>query len=79
MGIIKNKKSSSLQNYTLRYLIVALLVVVAVWAGLFYAVILDEVYDNIDDGLKNSKIRIGWSSSSYSENSNVLINLLEKS
>ena len=52
------KKSSSLQNYTLRYLIVALLVVVAVWAGLFYAVILDEVYDNIDDGLKNSKILI---------------------
>jgi signal transduction histidine kinase len=56
--ITTKKKSSSLQNYTLRYLIVALLVVVAVWAGLFYAVILDEVYDNIDDGLKNSKIQI---------------------
>ena len=52
------KKSSSLQNYTLRYLVVALLFVIAVWAGLFYAVILDEVYDNIDDGLKNSKILI---------------------
>jgi len=52
------KKNSSLQNYTMRYLLVALLVVVAVWAGLFYAVILDEVYDNIDDGLKNSKILI---------------------
>lgn len=47
-----------LRNYTLRYLIIALLAVIAVWAGLFYAVILDEVYDNIDDGLKNSKILI---------------------
>ncbi len=47
-----------LRNYTLRYLVIALLGVVAVWAGLFYAVILDEVYDNIDDGLKNSKILI---------------------
>jgi len=51
-------KSISLQSYTLRYLIVALLLVIAVWAGLFYALILDEVYDNIDDGLKNSKILI---------------------
>nr|WP_322626118.1 HAMP domain-containing sensor histidine kinase [uncultured Flavobacterium sp.] len=52
------KKTISLQNYTLRYLVVALLVVIAVWAGAFYAVILEEVYDNIDDGLKNSKILI---------------------
>ncbi|MCW4467505.1 HAMP domain-containing histidine kinase [Flavobacterium sp. MFBS3-15] len=47
-----------LRNYTLRYLIVALLGVIALWASLFYVVILDEVYDNIDDGLKNSKILI---------------------
>lgn len=52
------KRGSSLQHYTLRYLAIALLVVIAVWASLFYAVILDEVYDNIDDGLKNSKIII---------------------
>ncbi|MGQ3088640.1 MAG: sensor histidine kinase, partial [Flavobacterium sp.] len=45
-----------LQTYTLRYLVVALLGVIAVWAALFYVVILDETYDNIDDGLKNSKI-----------------------
>ncbi|KGO92903.1 sensor histidine kinase [Flavobacterium subsaxonicum] len=57
-SIQPSKKSVSLQYYTLRYLIVALLVIIAVWAGLFYAVILDEVYDNIDDGLKNSKILI---------------------
>lgn len=54
---MKNK-TYTLQNYTFRYLVIALLIVVAVWAGLFYAVILDEVYDNIDDGLKNSKILI---------------------
>lgn len=54
----KNKKSSSLQNYTLRYTVVALLFIIAIWAGLFYAIILEEVYDNIDDGLKNSKILI---------------------
>lgn len=47
-----------LRTYTLRYLVIALLVVVAVWASLFYVVILDEVYDNINDGLKNSKILI---------------------
>ena len=47
-----------LRNYTLRYLIIALLGVIALWAGIFYAVILEEVYDNIDDGLKNSKILI---------------------
>lgn len=48
----------NLRNYTLRYLIVALLGVIALWASLFYMVILEEVYDNIDDGLKNSKILI---------------------
>jgi len=59
MGKLNNhKKAVSLQNYTLRYLVVALLAIIAVWAGLFYAIILEEVYDNIDDGLKNSKILI---------------------
>lgn len=47
-----------LRNYTLRYLIVAMLLVIAVWAALFYMVIIEEVYDNIDDGLKNSKMLI---------------------
>ncbi|TRW24797.1 HAMP domain-containing histidine kinase [Flavobacterium zepuense] len=59
MSSIKQpKKSVSLQYYTLRYLVVALLVIIAIWAGMFYAIILEEVYDNIDDGLKNSKILI---------------------
>lgn len=47
-----------LQNYTLRYLAITLLAVIPIWAGLFYMLVLDEVYDNIDDDLKNSKIII---------------------
>lgn len=47
-----------LKNYTLRYLAITLLLVIPIWAGIFYALILDEVYDNIDDDLKNSKIMI---------------------
>lgn len=50
--------SISLKNYTLKYLAAALLVIIAVWAALFYAVILDELYDNTDDGLKDLKIQI---------------------
>lgn len=50
--------SISLKNYTLKYLALALLVIIAVWAALFYAVILDELYDNTDDGLKDLKIQI---------------------
>ncbi len=45
----------SLKNYTLRYLTLAFLLILAVWAAVFYAYILDEVYDNIDDGLKDKK------------------------
>lgn len=48
----------SLKYYTIKYLIVILLLIIAVWAGLFYAYILDEVYDNVDDGLKDRKIQI---------------------
>ena len=48
----------SLKNYTLRHLSISFLLIIAVWAALFYAYILDEVYDNVDDGLKNQKIEI---------------------
>src|SRR5690606_13957957 len=48
----------SLKTYTLKHLVYILLLVVPVWAGLFYAFISDEVYDNVDDGLKNQKINI---------------------
>lgn len=48
----------SVKNYTNRFIVIAILIVMAIWASLFYAVIMDEVYDNIDDGLKNQKILI---------------------
>ncbi|WP_159802224.1 sensor histidine kinase KdpD [Flavobacterium sp. MK4S-17] len=47
-----------LENYTLKYLTLTLLAVIPLWAGLFYVIVMEEVYDNIDDGLKNSKILI---------------------
>lgn len=48
----------SIKTYAVRYLIFVLPIVIAVWALAFYAYILDEVYDNVDDGLKNQKIEI---------------------
>lgn len=48
----------SLKYYTIKYLTIILLAVIAVWAALYYAYILDEVYDNVDDGLKNRKIQL---------------------
>ena len=48
----------SLKNYTLKYLILSVFVLITIWAAVFYAFILDEVYDNVDDGLKNQKIQI---------------------
>lgn len=50
--------SISLKNYTLKYLATAFLVIIAIWATLFYTFVIEEVYDNIDDGLKNLKIQI---------------------
>ncbi|MBF0596791.1 sensor histidine kinase [Faecalibacter rhinopitheci] len=49
---------TSLKNYTFRYLTISLLAVLTIWALLFHSMILDEVYDNVDDGLKNQKIEI---------------------
>lgn len=50
--------SISVKNYTSRYIAIAILIIMAIWALLFYAFMMDEVYDNIDDGLKNQKIEI---------------------
>lgn len=47
-----------LLNHTLSYLAIALLLVIGVWALIFYVNMLDEIYDSIDDGLGNSKILI---------------------
>lgn len=51
-------KKRSLLQVSNWYLSVGMLVCIAIWAGLFYAFILEEVSDNIDDGLKDQKIQI---------------------
>ncbi len=48
----------SIKYYTNRFLVIAIWIIIAVWALLFYAFMMDEVYDNVDDGLKNQKIEI---------------------
>lgn len=50
--------SVSIKYYTNKFLAIAILIIMAVWALLFYAFLMDEVYDNIDDGLKNQKLEI---------------------
>ena len=50
--------SVSIKYYTNRFLVITILIIIAVWALLFYAFMMDEVYDNVDDGLKNQKIEI---------------------
>jgi signal transduction histidine kinase len=47
-----------LLNHTLKYLSIALFVIISVWAAIFYINMLDEVYDSLDDGLDNYKILI---------------------
>jgi len=42
----------------LGYLSVGIIVVLTAWVVIFYSFMTDEVYDNIDDGLKNSKTEI---------------------
>lgn len=45
-------------NYTLLYMSIALVVIVGIWATIFYVNMLDEIYDSIDDGLDNYKTLI---------------------
>src|SRR5690606_28974947 len=47
-----------LLNHTLKYLVLLLPVIIAVWAGLFYYNMVDEVEDSLDDGLANYKMLI---------------------
>ena len=42
-------------NYTTSYFAVFLLILISIWAGVFYYSMLDEIYDSIDDGLDNQK------------------------
>lgn len=47
-----------LLNHTTLYFAGALLLIMTLWAGLYYYNMLDEVYDSIDDGLENYKLLI---------------------
>ena len=42
-------------NYTTSYLAVVMLLLISIWAAVFYVAMLDEIYDSIDDGLDNQK------------------------
>ncbi len=44
-----------LQNLTTYSFVAALVVVISIWAAIFYYALLDEIYDSIDDGLDNQK------------------------
>jgi signal transduction histidine kinase len=47
-----------LLNYTSLYFSLILIIIIPVWAGLFYYAMLDEVYDSMDDGLDNQRLLI---------------------
>jgi signal transduction histidine kinase len=44
-----------LHHYTAAYFVGIFLVIISIWAVIFYYVMLDEIYDSIDDGLDNQK------------------------
>lgn len=44
-----------LLNYTSVYFSIVLLIIISLWAAVFYYTMLDEIYDSIDDGLDNQK------------------------
>ncbi|MDF4201390.1 HAMP domain-containing sensor histidine kinase [Maribacter sp. SA7] len=44
-----------LLNHTTKYFALLLIVLISVWAVIFYFAMLDEVYDSLDDGLENQK------------------------
>ena len=47
-----------LLNYTTSYFAFLLLVIISVWALIFYWQMLDEIYDSMDDGLENQKMLV---------------------
>ena len=44
-----------LVNHTTKYFALLLIVLISVWAVIFYFAMIDEVYDSLDDGLENQK------------------------
>ena len=59
--------SVSLKNYTLRQVALAFLPIMVVWLVVIYIFILEEVYDNVDDALKDRKKEIIALSKEYPE------------
>ncbi|WP_272957394.1 sensor histidine kinase [Zunongwangia profunda] len=47
-----------LLNYTTTYFAFLLLLIITVWALIFYWQMLDEIYDSMDDGLENQKMLV---------------------
>ncbi|WP_286761502.1 sensor histidine kinase [Salegentibacter sp. UBA1130] len=47
-----------LLNYTTSYFSAILLVLLGIWAVIFYLEMLDEIYDSLDDGLDNQKMLV---------------------
>lgn len=47
-----------LLNYTLKYLSITLLLLLSVWALLFYFSMVEEIQDSLDDGLENNKMLV---------------------
>ncbi len=47
-----------LLNYTTSYFAGILLVLLGIWAVIFYLEMLDEIYDSLDDGLENQKMLV---------------------
>ena len=47
-----------LLNYTTKYFAILLLVIITIWALIFYWQMLDEIYDSMDDGLENQKMLV---------------------
>lgn len=45
-----------LLNYTSTYFSFILLILISIWAVVFYYAMFDEIYDSIDDGLENRKM-----------------------
>jgi len=44
-----------LLNHSTKYFSLLLIILISIWAVIFYLAMLDEVYDSLDDGLENQK------------------------
>lgn len=47
-----------LQNQSLKYLSISILLIISIWAPVFYYIIQDEIHDSLDTTLRNQKIQV---------------------